>query len=167
MKKWGYFWTTVCILTLAAWALTLTGCHAQPAEWSELGEKNQPQAQEQDPQQEQERPRPQNTKGLHVVPVSRRGNAVIELRADDVIRILRGMGCSDEQILEIGRDLHDALAGTGAAQIMFGKKVEANMQTGGENQVLISSANRGVFIYDLRRRQLGLPNGAPSIATQR
>jgi hypothetical protein len=142
---------------LAALMLAGMGCEAQPAKWSELGESDQNEAVNADTG------RPVNVRGLHVVPLS--GRYVTQLRAADVIQVLRNVGCSNEQIMDIGTDLREALATRGAAQIMVGKKAEALIQVG-NNQVLISSVTRGMFVYDLQRRQIGLPKMQPGQTMQ-
>ena len=149
MVKPGHIWTLTGTLVLVVLALTMAGCQAQPAAWPELGAGSRSQSQEQSRS---------NTKGLHIVP--QRSHAVAELKANDVIKIMRSIGCTDEQIVDLGTDLRDILAQDGAARIMVGKKLEALMQVSG-NQVLITSNSRGTFVYDLRRGQIGLPNISP------
>ncbi len=133
------------ILALLALVLAGAGCNAQPARWSELGETSQDEAAAQ---------QQTHAKGLHVVP--RPGRYVTQLRASDVIKILQSIGCSREQVLEIGTDFREALATRGAAEIMVGRKSQATIQVA-NGKVLISSLTRGMFEYNLRRGEIGLP----------
>jgi hypothetical protein len=142
-------------LTLMALVLAGAGCQAEPAKWSELGESSQEEA--------ADTGRPVDVRGLHVVPLP--GKYVTQLRAADVVRILKNVGCSNEQVVDIGTDLRDALAKRGAAQIMIGKKAEALIQVN-NNKVLISSVTRGMFEYNLRTGQIGLPNVRPGQSLQ-
>jgi hypothetical protein len=77
--------------------------------------------------------------------------AVVALDADDVVRVMRRAGFSDQQILDLGTDLRNALASAGAAQIRVGKKVEAILAVD-EHCVYGTSCHRGAFVYDLEKR---------------
>jgi hypothetical protein len=85
---------------------------------------------------------------IQVIPLSSR--SVLELNADDVVRVMRQAGFSDQQILEYGPDLRDGLAQSGAVQIKVGNKVEAvfaiNLDHG--PCVYITTRLRGSFIYN-------------------
>ena len=87
--------------------------------------------------------------GIQIIPLSSR--SVLELNADDVVRIMRRAGFSDKQILEYGPDLRDGLAQSGAVQVKVGNKVEAvfaiNLDHG--PCVYITTRLRGSFIYNL------------------
>jgi len=72
---------------------------------------------------------------------------VIALSADDIARVMQRAGFSDDQILELGTDLRNSLATSGAAQIRVGDKVEAIYAVDG-TWVYISSRLRGSAIYD-------------------
>ena len=71
-----------------------------------------------------------------------------ELSADDVVRVMRRAGFTDDQVLELGTDLRNKLASTGAAQIQLGKKVEAMFAVDGRS-LHVTTLLRGSFIYDL------------------
>ena len=73
---------------------------------------------------------------------------VVALSADDVVRVMRRAGFSDEQILEFGTDVRNGLASSGAAQVRVGKKVEAIFAVDG-NYLHGTSRPRGSFIYDM------------------
>lgn len=87
---------------------------------------------------------------IQVIPLSSR--SVLELSADDVVRVMRRAGFSDPQILEYGPDLRDGLAQSGAVQVRIGNKVEAvfaiNLDHG--PCVYITTRLRGSFIYNLQ-----------------
>ncbi|OHB74669.1 MAG: hypothetical protein A2Z25_09315 [Planctomycetes bacterium RBG_16_55_9] len=88
--------------------------------------------------------------GIQVIPLSSR--SVLELNADDVVRVMRRAGFSDQQIMEYGPDLRDGLAQSGAVQIKVGNKVEAvfaiNLDHG--PCVYITTRLRGSFIYNVQ-----------------
>lgn len=89
-----------------------------------------------------------NKSRIQVIPLSSRN--VLELNADDVVRVMRRAGFSDQQILEYGPDLRDGLAQLGAVQVKVGDKVEAvfaiNLDHG--PCVYITTRLRGSFIYN-------------------
>jgi len=84
-----------------------------------------------------------------VIPVSNR--EVAALSAEDIARVMLRAGFSDEQILELGTDLRNELARSGAAQIDVGDKVESIFAVDGD-YVYVSSRLKGSFIYDLRKK---------------
>jgi len=84
---------------------------------------------------------------VQVIPASNR--QVAALSADDIVRVMRQAGFSDEQTLEFGTDLRNGLALSGAAQIKVDDKVEAIFAVHGD-YVYISSRLRGSFIYDVK-----------------
>lgn len=85
-----------------------------------------------------------------VVPVSNR--EVAALSAEDIVQVMLQAGFSDEQILELGTDLRNDLARSGAAQINVGEKVGAIFAVNGDH-VYVSTHLRGSFLYDLRKKQ--------------
>jgi len=58
-------------------------------------------------------------------------------------------GFSDEQILQLGTDLRNELARSGAAQISVGDKVEATFAVRGD-YVYVTAYKRGSFIYEMK-----------------
>lgn len=82
-----------------------------------------------------------------VIPAGNR--QVAALSADDIVQVMQRAGFSDEQILELGTDLRNGLALSGAAQIKVDDKVEAIFAVNGD-YVHFSSRLRGSFIYDVK-----------------
>jgi len=72
---------------------------------------------------------------------------VIALNAEDIVRVMQQAGFSDKQILELGTDLRNALASSGAAQILVGEVVEAIFAVRG-NYLHVSGYRRGSFIFN-------------------
>ncbi len=89
-----------------------------------------------------------NKSQFQVIPVS--SQDVAELSADDVVRVMRRVGFSDEQILELGAQLRDGLLLSGAVQISRNNIVEAIFVIR-DNRVHITARLRGNFIYDLQK----------------
>jgi len=92
-------------------------------------------------------------RGFEVVPLSYQ--EVLALSSDDVVRVMRRAGFSDNQILEYGTDLHDALARSGAAQIKIDKTLQAVFAINGDS-VYISTRLRGNFIYNVKTGWVGV-----------
>jgi hypothetical protein len=88
---------------------------------------------------------------LRITPLSNKNT--ITLSADDIVRIMRRAGFSDEQILELGGRMHDSLLHSGAAQLEIGNRVEA-LFAANNNFVYIATRLRGSFIYDVKNGRL-------------
>jgi len=84
--------------------------------------------------------------GFEVIPLSSRN--VLALSADDIVQVMRRAGFSDNQILEIGTEVHDALLQSGGVYIKVNKKVEATFAVS-DDDVYISTRLRGNFIYNV------------------
>jgi hypothetical protein len=95
---------------------------------------------------------------LQVVPLSNQD--VIALGADDIIRIMRRAGFSDDQILQLGTDVRNALLLSGAAQVRLKDKVEVIFAVH-DDYVFITTRLRGHFIYDVKAGGFGLRNASP------
>jgi hypothetical protein len=83
-----------------------------------------------------------------VIAVSSRD--VAALSSNDVVRIMRRAGFTDEQILEFGTQVRNALLENGAAEIKLGKAVEAIFAVN-RNKIFITARLRGNFIYDVEK----------------
>ncbi len=86
-------------------------------------------------------------RGLEIVPINNQD--VLTLSSDDIVRVMRRAGFSDNQILEYGTDLHSALSREGAAQIKIRRNPEAVFAINGD-AVYISTRLRGNFIYNVK-----------------
>jgi hypothetical protein len=73
----------------------------------------------------------------------------MQLTADDIVRVMSRAGFTDAQILDMGTILRNHLAGSGAAQIRVGRKVEALFAVD-SSCLYVSSRLRGSFIYDVK-----------------
>ena len=78
---------------------------------------------------------------------------VAELSAHDIVVIMRRAGFSDQQILDLGTDLRNNLATTGAAKVRTGQLVEAVYAIKGK-YVHAASRRKGNFTYDLDKGHL-------------
>ncbi len=83
---------------------------------------------------------------LRIVPVSNREAA--RLSPEDIIRIMQRVGFSNDQILELGTDLRQALLLSGGAELFYGKRLEMLLAVNNQ-QVQIQSRTRGTFVYDV------------------
>jgi len=94
-------------------------------------------------------------RGFEIIPLNNQN--VLTLSSDDIVRVMRRAGFSDNQILQYGEDLHIALAQYGAAQITINKKLVAVFAINGDD-VYISSALFGKtqnFIYNTKTGWVG------------
>ena len=86
---------------------------------------------------------------MQVISVANRDIAPLE--ADDVVVTMRRAGFSDQEILDLGPEVRNALASTGAAMIRIGDKVKAIFAVDGKF-LHVSTRARGSFIYDLGKK---------------
>ncbi|MCP4257506.1 MAG: hypothetical protein GY774_08260 [Planctomycetes bacterium] len=94
-------------------------------------------------------------RGFEIFPLNNQN--VLTLSSDDVVRVMRRAGFSDNQILQYGEDLHLALSQYGAAQIKIRKKLQAVYAINGD-EVYISSALTGKtqnYIYNTKTGWVG------------
>jgi hypothetical protein len=94
-------------------------------------------------------------RGFEIFPLNNQN--VLTLSSDDIVRVMRRAGFSDNQILQHGEDLHIALAQYGAAQIKIRRKLVAVFAINGDD-VYISSALFGKtqnFIYNTKSGWVG------------
>jgi len=136
------------VVLLVALALAAIGCNAKPAQWSELGSGGERQPREK-PKQKQQK------EGLiQIVPQS--NQEVADLNPDDVVTIMRRIGFTDEHILELGTDMHDALLDAGGARVVYQGETEAILAINGA-KVYIRSRSRGSFVHSLGSGPFGNP----------
>lgn len=141
-----HIWRSVTTATLsAALAVAAIGCNAQPAQWSELGSGGAPQQQQ------------RRQGSIRIVPQSNR--EVANLSPDDVVRIMRQMGFADEQILDLGPDLHQALLVSGAARVLQREQAKAYIAVNGTQVYIGTAAGGSILIYDLGYSQFVAPGG--------
>lgn len=93
---------------------------------------------------------------FEVVPLNNRD--VATLSSDDIVRIMRRSGFSDDQILQLGTEVRNGLLLSGAVQVRK-KKVEAIFAVRGD-YIYITTRLRGSFIYDLTIGEFGLPSAS-------
>ena len=84
--------------------------------------------------------------------ISLSNREIAALDADDIVRVMRRAGFSDDQVIDLGPDLRNMLASSGAAKIQVGNKVEAMFSVEGDS-LYASSYRRGSFIYDLGKQR--------------
>lgn len=132
--------TTGVLLVLVPLALEVVGCHG--VGWSELGSDSKP-------KQRQSKPSKQDKEGLQIVARSNR-EVARRMSADDIVRIMQRVGFSDEQIVDLGTDLYNALRRSGAADVYNGRTHEMIFAINNQ-QVQIQCRSRGTFFYDLAK----------------
>ena len=147
--------TTGVLLVLVPLALEVAGC--RPVEWAEVGSGSNRDEPRLESRSESKPSRRQSTNGLRIV--ARSGREVVRLSPDDMVRIMQRVGFSDDQILELGTDLYNALLLSGAAEVIYGKRTEMLFVVS-NRQVQIQSHSRGTFVYDVLMQQFVL--GSPS-----
>lgn len=152
-NRCGYIWkaTTGALLVLVPLALEAAGC--RPVTWAELGSgpnRDQPRW---EGRAESRSSRRNSAEELRIV--ARSGREVIRLSPDDVLRIMQHVGFSDDQILDLGPDLYNALLVSGAAEVFYGKRTEMIFAVS-NRQVRIQSRTRGTFVYDVLMQQFVL-----------
>ncbi len=159
-NRCGFIWkaATHALLVLVPLALEAAGC--RPVEWAELGAGPNPNrdAPRWEGRSDARPSRRNSADELRIV--ARSGREVVRLSPDDVIRIMQRVGFSDDQILDLGPDLYNALLTSGAAEVLYGKRTEMNFAVS-SRQVRIQSRTRGTFVYDVLMQQfiLGSPSG--------
>ncbi len=91
-------------------------------------------------------------RGFEIFPLNNQN--VLTLSSDDIVRVMRRAGFSDNQILQHGENLHNALAQYGAAQIKIRRRLEAVFAINGD-AVYISSRVTGNSIYNTKTGWVG------------
>jgi len=80
------------------------------------------------------------------------GGQAVDLKADEIVRIMRRIGIADELIPTLGNNLRDAMRSTGAAALSRGGRPEV-MFAVNEEHLFVQSRSKGSFIYDLKDKR--------------
>jgi hypothetical protein len=91
-------------------------------------------------------------RGFEIFPLNNQN--VLTLSSDNIVRVMRRAGFTDNQILQHGEDLYLALAQYGAAQIKIRRRLEAVFAINGD-AVYISSRVTGNSIYNTKTGWVG------------
>lgn len=83
--------------------------------------------------------------GIRIVPVA--ANEVLELSADDIVLIMQKVGFTNDQILDYGPAIQEALKTRGSAKVLIDGQVEIILSIK-QGDVYIGSLSRGLFIYN-------------------
>lgn len=119
-------------LLLAATALGTCGCHSgNGSRWPSFGHGKK-------------------TGTLQVEP--RVGGQPADLTAGEVVRVMRRIGMPDDQILNLGSNLRNALRTNGAAALVRGSQADVMLAVNDEH-LFVQSRGQGSFIYDLKEKR--------------
>ena len=130
------------VVVLALLAMHLVGCHAQPAQWPELGRDRD----RFDNRTTRDKRPAANEPLLKIEPFT--SSEVAQLSADDIVRITKRIGFTDQQVIELGADLRNALYLSGGARVIYRGNVDALIQVRGPD-IYIQTASRGQHVYDM------------------
>ena len=132
---------TDTLLVLVLLALEVVGCNQaiRPAEWPELHAEG-------------------GSGELRIV--AKENRDVAELTADDIVAVMQQVGFSDEDILDLGPDLHEAIRSSGMAVVYAGNRAEIILRVNRE-YLLVRSRSHGSLIYDIARGSFGLLPASP------
>jgi len=125
---------TGTLVLLMSLALEVGGCNGgfRPVEWSELAPPAKP-------------------KESPFRVISRKGLEVASLGPQDIVRVMQRIGFADEQILDLGTDLHNALRFAGEAKIVYRKETLALFAVKGD--YLRIRSRSGEFAYQISQGQ--------------
>lgn len=128
LRVWG------AVLVLTSLALEVVGCNGwfRPVEWANLGPQKK----------EQKSP-------FRVIP--RKNQQLATLSPDDIVRIMQRVGFADEQVMELGTELHNALRFEGAAVIVYRKDTLAIFAADGD--FIRIQSRSGSFDYEISKGQ--------------
>jgi hypothetical protein len=82
----------------------------------------------------------------------RTGGQPADLKADEVIGIMRRIGFADPQILDLGPRLRDAVRTMGAAALVRGGQPEVLLAVN-DGHVFVQSQSQGNFIYCMTEKR--------------
>jgi len=80
------------------------------------------------------------------------GGQAVDLKASEIIHIMRRIGLAKEQIVDLGPDLRDAMRATGAAELMHGEQTEVRLAAN-EDHLFVQSRSQGSFVYCLKEQR--------------
>ncbi len=80
------------------------------------------------------------------------GGQAIDLKADEIVRIMRRIGLMDQEILTLGPSLRDTMRTTGAAALARNGRPEVMFAVSDEH-LFVQSRSQGSFIYDLKEKR--------------
>lgn len=86
-----------------------------------------------------------------ITPLS--NQSTISLNAEEIVHMMRQVGFSDEQILDLGATMRDGLFNSGAAQLEINNKIEAIFAVN-KKLIYVATRLRGSFIYDVETGQI-------------
>ena len=120
-------------LLLALLALEAGGCQngLQTPKWLSFGHENQ-------------------SGDLRVE--QRVGGQPADLKAGEIVRIMRRIGLPDDQIFSLGSALRDAMRATGTAELMRGAQTEIRLAVN-EDHLFVQSRSQGSFVYCLKEQR--------------
>jgi len=80
------------------------------------------------------------------------GGQAVDLKADEIVRVMRRIGLADSQIYNLGPSLYGALRSTGAAAITSGGQPEVVMAVN-EEHLFVQSRSQSIFVYDIKEKK--------------
>lgn len=118
------------LLVLVPLALEVVGCNGwvRPVDWSDMGPQSKEQA-----------------SPFRIIP--RKNLQTAALGPDDIVRVMQRVGFADEQIIELGTELHNAMRIHGSAVIVYKKETLAIFAADGD-YVRVRSRS-GSFDYQI------------------
>ena len=84
--------------------------------------------------------------GIRVVPVP--SPYVLTLSPGDITEIMRIAGFTDAQIGDLGTEVWEGLARSGAVQIQIRGRVEVTFNVNSKNEIFVTSMSRGFHVYN-------------------
>jgi hypothetical protein len=82
----------------------------------------------------------------------RTGGQPADLKAGEVVRVMRRIGLTDDQILNLGPILRNALRMSGAAAFVRGDQTDVMLAINDEH-LFVQSRSQGSFIYDIKEKR--------------
>jgi hypothetical protein len=104
--------------------------------------------------------------GFEVVARNNRYSLTIAPSATDIVNMMLRIGFSEQQVIDLGEPLRNALTSSGAADIRRGKEVGVIFAVNQGDAIFITTRRGGTYIYDVRagRFRLGEETQPPQPA---